>query len=210
MKFYVYKRPYLNLFLRNVVEWYNVVIFTASLKRLFGRNCWGFFWLFQKLCKSCDRPVGLGWQTPAKAISRIVHHLESYPYQGQKEASVDFQCEFKWFILQDLVHCGFDVKKTVIVDNSPMAYVFDEQNAIPIGHYFATNDNEVSERNLFWKVKVDWLCSQGPRVAGALAHPPLPSLRFRCPLHLESSVTQKPKWPRARRFIWGWKKHIWH
>ena len=40
--------------------------------------------------------------------------------------------------LQDLVNNGFDVRTTVIVDNSPDAYQFDPDNAVPIGHYFAT------------------------------------------------------------------------
>jgi TFIIF-interacting CTD phosphatase-like protein len=41
------------------------------------------------------------------------------------------------------VKAGFNVQKTIIIDNSPAAYMFDSDNAIPIAHYFAQNDEEV-------------------------------------------------------------------
>mmetsp|Transcript_29872 Transcript_29872/g.83477 ORF Transcript_29872/g.83477 Transcript_29872/m.83477 type:complete len:293 (+) Transcript_29872:298-1176(+) len=109
--FYVFKRPYVDEFLRHVEQWFEVVIFTASLQ---------------------------GYADPV--IDRLdVHgHLRKRYF---RESCLDVQGNH----VKDLARAGFDVRSTIIVDNSPVAYAHDVDNAIPIDHYFAKNDDADDE-----------------------------------------------------------------
>eukprot|EP00008_Paramoeba_atlantica_P003970 CAMPEP_0201492232 /NCGR_PEP_ID=MMETSP0151_2-20130828/32318_1 /ASSEMBLY_ACC=CAM_ASM_000257 /TAXON_ID=200890 /ORGANISM="Paramoeba atlantica, Strain 621/1 / CCAP 1560/9" /LENGTH=275 /DNA_ID=CAMNT_0047878929 /DNA_START=11 /DNA_END=838 /DNA_ORIENTATION=+ len=103
--FYVFKRPYVDKFLRCVEEWYDVWIFTASLS-------------------SYADPVIDRLDQNGKLRKRLFR--EACLFRNTK-------------YIKDLVRAGFDVSKTIIIDNSPDAYTHDHDNAIPIGHFYPSN-----------------------------------------------------------------------
>ena len=107
---HVLKRPWVDLFMREVAKDWEIVLFTASLP------------------KYAD-PV-LDLLDATKTISWRLFRRHCYAFQGN--------------YVKDLTCLGRDLKKTVIVDNSPYSYAFHPQNAFPITSFIDNpNDNEL-------------------------------------------------------------------
>jgi Dullard-like phosphatase family protein len=119
--FYVSERPYLKNFMKRVCDWYRVVIFTASVKHYAD-------------------PV----------IDRL--------YYSDKISARYFRdsCkQFEGMFIKDLNTvvnqlCGSEngLKRCVIIDNSPISYLWHQENAIPCVSWMADNDNDQELLNL--------------------------------------------------------------
>ena len=98
---YVLKRPWVDLFLVEMAEKYELVVFTASLAKYANP-------LMDKL-----------------DVHGVVQHRlfrdACYPFQGN--------------YVKDLTCLGRDLRKTIIIDNSPYSYMFHPQNALPVSSF---------------------------------------------------------------------------
>lgn len=95
----VYKRPWVDYFLRKVAQWYQVVVFTASMQEYADPV---IDWL--------DGGQGL--------ISRRLFRASCTLRNGT--------------YLKDLARVEEDLRRVCLVDNSPISYVLQEANGIPI------------------------------------------------------------------------------
>lgn len=111
---YVKKRPGVDEFLRKAGEWYEVVVFTASLA-LYAN------------------PV-MDLLDPQKLVQMRLYREHCVLVGG---------CYVK-----DIAKLGRDLKRTVIVDNSPLSYVLQPENAIPIPAFFTDDDDRELEKTL--------------------------------------------------------------
>jgi len=108
--FFVRKRPHVDTFLEIVSQWFEVIVFTASLSSYANA-----------VIDNLD---------PKRLIKRryyrqsCVHRAGSY--------------------IKDLQTVCKDLSKVVIIDNSPIAYSYNKENAIPIDDYIGTNCNDES------------------------------------------------------------------
>jgi len=100
--FSVFKRPFVDLFLQKTSEWFDVVIFTASLKQY------------------ADPVINL---LDPKGLAKARFFRESCLFTNGN-------------FIKDLKSNGFDMTSTIIIDNSPVSYSLNQENAIPIDHYF--------------------------------------------------------------------------
>ncbi|KAJ5069041.1 ctd nuclear envelope phosphatase 1 [Anaeramoeba ignava] len=105
---YVYKRPYLDIFLKHVCEWYDVAIFTASLNEYAD-------------------PV-IDFIDPEKKIKQRLFRDKCTPLNNTYTKNLNI---FK----RDLSSC-------IIIDNSPIAYSMNPQNAIPITTWMNYQDQK--------------------------------------------------------------------
>ncbi|KAG2388872.1 hypothetical protein C9374_000311 [Naegleria lovaniensis] len=113
--FYVSERPHLKLFMEKVCEWYNVVIFTASVK-------------------SYANPV----------IDRLYH---SDKIVDRLFRSSCYVTEHGVYI-KDLKTVTDNLAKCMIVDNSPISYMWYQENAIPISNWMGENEHDRALLNL--------------------------------------------------------------
>jgi len=109
---YVLKRPGVDNFMKRMGDYYEVVVFTASL------------------AKYADPVLDLlDKQKVVKARlfrEACVHHKGNY--------------------VKDLGRMGRDLKKIIIIDNSPASYMFNPENAVPVESWFDdVNDTELTE-----------------------------------------------------------------
>jgi len=109
---YVLKRPGVDNFMKKMGDFYEVVVFTASL------------------AKYADPVLDLlDKQKVVKARlfrEACVHHKGNY--------------------VKDLGRMGRDLKKIIIIDNSPASYMFNPENAVPVESWFDdVNDTELTE-----------------------------------------------------------------
>eukprot|EP01101_Sappina_pedata_P005763 TRINITY_DN2717_c0_g1_i1.p1 TRINITY_DN2717_c0_g1~~TRINITY_DN2717_c0_g1_i1.p1 ORF type:complete len:291 (+),score=61.01 TRINITY_DN2717_c0_g1_i1:97-969(+) len=105
--FNVFKRPHVDYFLKTVSEWYDIIIFTASLRQY---------------------------------ADPVIDRLD--PNRYAKKRLFRESCRLmNGSFVKDFNHAGFDLPTTIIVDNSPVSYVVNQDNAIPIDHFYA---NEAS------------------------------------------------------------------
>ncbi|KAL8941060.1 MAG: hypothetical protein Q9216_002468 [Gyalolechia sp. 2 TL-2023] len=97
--YYVHKRPHCDDFLRKVCNWYELVVFTASVQEYAD-------------------PV-IDWlEQERKYFSRRYYRQH---------------CTFRnGAYIKDLSSVEPDLSKVMIIDNSPLSYIFHEDNAIPI------------------------------------------------------------------------------
>eukprot|EP01135_Chromosphaera_perkinsii_P006631 Nk52_evm33s554 gene=Nk52_evmTU33s554 len=107
--FYVYKRPYVDFFLETVQQWYNLVIFTASIKEY---GC--------PVIDSLDAGKGLFQRR---------YYRESCIHEGGS-------------FIKDLKLIDPDLRNIMIIDNSPAAYAFQQENAIPIESWMDNPNDE--------------------------------------------------------------------
>lgn len=111
---YVKKRPGVDHFLRKVSEWYEIVVFTASLA-LYAN------------------PV-MDLLDPHKLVQLRLYREHCVLVGG---------CYVK-----DIAKLGRDLRRTVIVDNSPLSYVLQPENAIPISAFFTDENDRELEKTL--------------------------------------------------------------
>jgi len=112
--FYVIKRPHVDLFLRKVAEWFDLIIFTASMQQY-----------ADPLIDQLD-------------TGRLV--------KGRlfRESCLAKEGNF----VKDLSLIGQDLATTIIVDNSPIAYSHNKENALPIENWMGDNPNDDALLNL--------------------------------------------------------------
>jgi len=97
--YYVHKRPYCDEFLRRVCQWYNLVVFTASVQEYAD-------------------PV-IDWLEQERKFFSGRYYRQHCTYrQGA--------------FIKDLTSVEPDLSKVMILDNSPLSYMFHQDNAIPI------------------------------------------------------------------------------
>lgn len=112
--FYVRKRPHVDHFLETVSQWYELIIFTASLSPYANA-------VIDKL-------------DPNRRITRRYYRQSCLNKSG---------CYVK-----DLQTVCKDLTKVAIIDNSPIAYSMNKENAIAIDDYIGYNPNDISLLNL--------------------------------------------------------------
>ncbi len=95
------QRPWLDHFMARVAEYYEVVVFTASLAKY-----------ADPLMDMMDKAMVVRWRLFRESCC---------PYEGN--------------YVKDLSWLGRDLSQTIIIDNSPHSYVFQPQNALPIGTF---------------------------------------------------------------------------
>ncbi|KAL8926450.1 MAG: hypothetical protein Q9208_002993 [Pyrenodesmia sp. 3 TL-2023] len=97
--YYLHKRPHCDEFLRKVCNWYELVVFTASVQEYAD-------------------PV-IDWlEQERKYFTRRYYRQH---------------CTFRnGAYIKDLSSVEPDLSKVMIIDNSPLSYIFHEDNAIPI------------------------------------------------------------------------------
>eukprot|EP01097_Dermamoeba_algensis_P006134 TRINITY_DN3864_c0_g1_i2.p1 TRINITY_DN3864_c0_g1~~TRINITY_DN3864_c0_g1_i2.p1 ORF type:complete len:231 (-),score=41.57 TRINITY_DN3864_c0_g1_i2:242-934(-) len=106
--FYVLKRPHLDLFLSKVSNWFEIVIFTASLKQYAN-----------PLIDRLDQ-------------NRVASH------RLFRESCLNEEGHF----IKNLGMLGMDLSSTIIIDNSPVAYSHNKENALPISHFYGDQSDE--------------------------------------------------------------------
>jgi len=112
--FYVIKRPHVDAFLKKVSEWYDVIIFTASMRQY-----------ADPLIDQLD--------TKRLVKGRLF-----------RESCLDKDGNF----IKDLSLIRQDLSSTIIIDNSPIAYSHNKENALPIDNWMGDNPNDESLLNL--------------------------------------------------------------
>lgn len=111
---YVKKRPGVDHFLKKASEWYEIVIFTASLA-LYAN------------------PV-VDLLDPHNLVQLRLYREHCVLVGG---------CYVK-----DIAKLGRDLKRTFIIDNSPLSYVLQPENAIPITAFFTDDNDRELEKTL--------------------------------------------------------------
>jgi len=112
--FYVIKRPHVDLFLQKVAEWFEVVIFTASMQQY-----------ADPLIDQLD---------PLRLVKGRLFRESCLPKEGN--------------FVKDLGLIGQDLTATIIVDNSPIAYSHNKENALPIENWMGDNPQDDALLNL--------------------------------------------------------------
>ncbi|KAK4537373.1 hypothetical protein CDCA_CDCA12G3398 [Cyanidium caldarium] len=113
---YVRKRPGCDTFLREMAALYEIVVFTASLRKY-----------ADVVCDLLNKSAG----------------AELIRYRLFRE-SCDFDAESFCFV-KNLHRLGRKLQNVVIVDNSPTAYLKNVENAIPVSSWFSDDDDHVLE-----------------------------------------------------------------
>jgi len=112
--FYVIKRPHVDAFLKKVAEWYDVIIFTASMRQY---------------------------------ADPLIDQLDSKGVvKGRlfRESCLNKEGNF----IKDLSLIKQDLASTIIIDNSPIAYSHNKDNAVPIDNWMGDNPRDESLLNL--------------------------------------------------------------
>jgi len=112
--FYVIKRPHVDLFLKKVAEWFDIIIFTASMQQY-----------ADPLIDQLDNN---------KLVKGRLFRESCLPKEGN--------------FVKDLSLIGQDLTSTIIVDNSPIAYSHNKENALPIENWMGDNPQDDALLNL--------------------------------------------------------------
>jgi Dullard-like phosphatase family protein len=112
--FYVIKRPHVDNFLKKVCEWFDVIIFTASMQQY------------------ADPLID---QLDSQRILRGRLFRESCLVKDGN-------------FIKDLSLIGQDLATTIIIDNSPIAYSHNKENAMPIDNWMGDNPADDALLNL--------------------------------------------------------------
>jgi len=108
--FYIRKRPHVDLFLETVSQWFELVIFTASL--------------------SSYANAVIDRLDPKRRINRRFYRQSCNNQYGSYIKDLKIVCK--------------DLSKVVIIDNSPVAYSCNKENAIPIDDWIGNNCQDKS------------------------------------------------------------------
>lgn len=101
-KVYVIKRPFVDEFLQKIGEWFECVLFTASLAKY------------------------------ADPVANLLDKWGVFRYRLFREACVMQKGSY----IKDLNRLGRDLKRVIILDNSPASYAYHPDNAIPVQSWF--------------------------------------------------------------------------
>ncbi|KYQ93731.1 dullard-like phosphatase domain containing protein [Tieghemostelium lacteum] len=112
--FYVIKRPHVDTFLEKVCEWYDLVVFTASMQQY-----------ADPLLDQLDT---------GKTLKKRLFRDSCLEKDGN--------------FVKDLTMINQDLTSTIIIDNSPIAYSNNIENAIPIDTFIGEDPNDRSLLNL--------------------------------------------------------------
>lgn len=112
--FYVIKRPHVDLFLKKVAEWFDLIIFTASMQQY-----------ADPLIDQLDT---------SKLVKGRLFRESCLAKEGN--------------FVKDLGLIGQDLATTIIVDNSPIAYSHNKENALPIENWMGDNPQDDALLNL--------------------------------------------------------------
>eukprot|EP01132_Coremiostelium_polycephalum_P004878 gene4878-6084_t len=108
--FYVIKRPHVDYFIEKVSEWYDIVIFTASMRQY-----------ADPLLDQLDQK---------KLMKKRLFRESCLEKDGN--------------FIKDLSIIQQDLATTIIVDNSPIAYSNNIENALPIDNWMGDNPSDES------------------------------------------------------------------
>lgn len=111
---YVKKRPFVDEFLAKCSQWYEVVVFTASLAL---------------------------YANPVMDVLDPTNHVQLRLYR--EHCVLIGGCYVK-----DMRKLGRDLKRVFIVDNSPLSYVLQPENAIPISSWYDDENDRELEKTL--------------------------------------------------------------
>ena len=122
--YYVYKRPYCDFFLSTVSRWYNIVIFTASMREYADPV---IDWLESSFVghiskrlyrNDCTLRDGVGY---IKDLTAVLRDQQQQQQQQQHQSP-------------DLAKISLDnaLRELIIVDNSPVSYAMNVDNAIQV------------------------------------------------------------------------------
>ena len=122
--YYVYKRPYCDFFLSTVSRWYNIVIFTASMREYADSV---IDWLESSFVghiskrlyrNDCTLRDGVGY---IKDLTAVLRDQQQQQQQQQHQSP-------------DLAKISLDnaLRELIIVDNSPVSYAMNVDNAIQV------------------------------------------------------------------------------
>lgn len=115
--YYIHKRPHCDLFLEKVTQWYDVVIFTASVQEYAD-------------------PV-IDWLEQDKKYFKARYYRQ--------------HCTYRYgAYMKDLSIAEPRLSKAIIIDNSPLSYRINEENAIPIEGWIS----DPSDRDLLHLIPV--------------------------------------------------------
>lgn len=125
---YVLKRPYVDEFLRRMGELFECVLFTASLAKV----------------PDCRRGRRQGRASPQPRLKLLLLFQYADPVTDLLDRCGVFRarlfreaCVFhQGCYVKDLSRLGRDLRKTVILDNSPASYIFHPENAVPVQSWF--------------------------------------------------------------------------
>lgn len=121
---YVLKRPYVDEFLRRMGELFECVLFTASLAKV--PDCRREGGAGDRVGPSTPRLKLLSFFQYADPVTDLLDRCGVFRARLFRESCVFHQgCYVK-----DLSRLGRDLRKTVILDNSPASYIFHPENAV--------------------------------------------------------------------------------
>jgi len=112
--FFVRKRPHVDAFLEATSEWFELVVFTASL--------------------SPYANAVIDQLDPKRRITRRYFRQSCTNKSGSYVKDLQVVCK--------------DLSKVMIIDNSPVAYSCNKENAIPIDDWFGNNEHDQCLVNL--------------------------------------------------------------
>ncbi|KAI3642895.1 hypothetical protein MP228_012450 [Amoeboaphelidium protococcarum] len=121
---YVLKRPFVDLFLSIVGPLYEVVIFTASLRKY-----------ADPVIDQLDPPY-------QDQNSRLSKHDKAVKHRLFRESCINHRGSY----VKDLSLLGRPLSQIIIIDNSPTSYLFHPTNAVPVTTWFSDpGDTELKE-----------------------------------------------------------------
>ncbi|POW17797.1 hypothetical protein PSHT_06237 [Puccinia striiformis] len=125
--YHVYKRPWVDFFLKTVSTWYTVVIFTASMREYADPV---IDWLDQgrgiidgRLFREVESLPSITANTKKKKIILTLQNLSGF---NQSCTNI------KGAYVKDLSMIENDLSKVCLVDNCPISYGLHQSNGIPI------------------------------------------------------------------------------
>jgi Dullard-like phosphatase family protein len=98
-KLYIYKRPGLDRFLKEMAELFEIVVFTASSK---------------------------------SRADYFLDEIDTHKFISSRLYRDSCYSEIQLKFVKDLFQLGRDLKRVIIVDDTPISYEFQQTNAIPI------------------------------------------------------------------------------
>lgn len=128
--YYVHKRPYCDFFLKEISKWFELQIFTASVKEYADPI---IDWLENDIVDFTNDP-SKALRTPSKIFTRRYYRTDCTYREG-----VGYIKDLSKFFPKEE-----DLKNVIILDNSPISYALHEDNAVMIEGWI----NDQSDRDL--------------------------------------------------------------